>query len=295
MLVRMRGCLLALALGSAACGPSIPKHTGYPEGKTTPWTAAKEIVIDERMEGEAKGQLSYPERQRARWYVMELPYDGALGAVLTFDADNPEADVGMEILDSGFNVRAEGTNDDDEGRPKKIRSVKDMVKGKAYIHVYTLGKKDVLDFKLRVQLQPVLRQEPTVMFPNNVPNTPMLAAVPAADDAPRGKGRPKPPDGPKPPDPPKPPPEDTEVGSIRARVLEYIESGDKVKLTINKGSDNGVEKGWTGYVVDSATKRRLPGSDFTVGVVKPQECEGTAKISLTQAQANRSVVLKPAK
>jgi hypothetical protein len=293
MVVRMRGCLLALALVGAACGPTVPKHTGYPEGKTSPWTAAKEITLDERMEGEAKGSLNYAERQRARWYVVDLPYDGGLSAVVTFDADNPEADVGVEILDSGFNLRVEGTNDDDEGRPKKVRQVKDLYKGKVYLHVYTLGKKDSLDFKIRLQHSPIVREIPTHAFPHTVPNTPMLAAVPAVDDTPRRTGG-RPPPPPKPVDP-KPVVEDTEVGSVRARVLEYIESGDKVKLTINKGSDNGVEKGWTGYVVDSATKRRLPGSDFVVGVVKPQECEGTAKISLTQAQANRSVVLKPAK
>jgi hypothetical protein len=293
MLVRMRGWFLGLALAGTACGPSIPQHTGYPEGKTQPWTAAKEITLNDRLEGEGKGELNYANRARARWFSIDLPYDGELALVTTFDADNAGADIGVEILDEGFNVRAQGTNDDDEGRPKKVRSAKDLNKGKVYVHVYVLGKKDSLDFRVRAQLKPILRDVAPAGFPGNIPNTPMIAAVPATDDAPRRGGGKTPP---KPPEPkPVPVVEDTEVGSVKARVLEYSESGDRVKLTINRGSDNGIEKGWTGYVIDSATKRRLSGSDFTVNVVKPQECEGTAKISLSQAQAHRQVVLKPAK
>ena len=80
----------------------------------------------------------------------------------------------------------------------------------------------------------------------------------------------------------------------RATSSARVTSGG-VKITINKGSDQGIERGWSGYIVDKATKHQLSGSSFTVSGVKPNEAEATVKLSLTAVQNNRAVVVKPPK
>jgi hypothetical protein len=303
MLVRMRAwvfvarvVLVGGAAGalSAGCGSSIPKHTGYPEGKTSPWTSAKELTLDQRMEAQTRGDVNYANRHRARWYAVDLPSDGELTAVVTFDGDNPHTDLAVEIFDAGLNLRAEGRTDDDEGRPKKTRKVKDLAPGRAYVHVYTLNRTDSADFKVRLTFKPVYRPDPRKAFPNNVPSTPMLAAVPAVDDSPRRRGgRRRPPPPPDKPPPPKP--EEPEIGAVRATIVEFSESTRGVKIVINKGQNAGIEAGWRGYIVDKSTKRAMPNGSFQVGKVKPDEAEALVKVSLTAVQNNRLVVVKPPK
>ena len=82
---------------------------------------------------------------------------------------------------------------------------------------------------------------------------------------------------------------------VRGTIIEFSKSGSGVKITINKGGDAGVEEGWTGYVMNNATKRSLPKGSFKIKSVKSDESEGVTGLTLDQVQANRTVWLKPAK
>jgi hypothetical protein len=121
---------------------------------------------------------------------------------------------------------------------------------------------------------------------------PEIAAVPPADPAPRrtsgGSGKPRPdrtkPDGGDKPDKPV-------AGSVRGSIAEFGEEGGGVRIVINKGEDDGIEVGWTGYIVSKATKKKLPGSNFTVKTVRSAESEATVGVSADEVQANRTVIL----
>jgi hypothetical protein len=290
--------LLTLSLALAACGGSAPDHTGYPTNAKEPWARAKRISLDDNFEGKADGQVSYPKRDRAKWFLLKLPIEGGLNAKLTVDPVTPGADVGFEILDAGFNVIATGENEEEGGQMKKERKVREVPRGEAYIHVYTLGRSDEADFKLRIKFTPRTIADPTSAYPNTIPNTPELAAVPNKDWPEARVAVRKPnhvPD--KPTQPVKPPvvPVDTK-GSVRGSVVEFSDTGSGVKIIINKGSANGIDKEWTGEVLQKGTDRAIKSGFFKIRNVKNDECDAVVSgVSLDDIQNNRSVRLKPPK
>jgi hypothetical protein len=284
-----------------ACGGA-KTHSGYPEGEKEPWTSATKLKLTENGEASTTGAVSYPKRERAKWYVLELPSPGGIRAKLKMDAVSTGADVALEILDSGFNVLDGPTDDNDIGQEEKIRSVKDARAGRMYFHVYTLGRTDAAEFRLRVYYDPkptgdgttVVADEPSgdprASFPWTVPNLPPLPAVPAKDDAPT-KGR-RPPRA-EPQEEPTPVVVDEAAGAkVKANIIEFATQGSGVRILVNKGSDAGVEAGWTGYVVDKSG-RSLPKGAFKIKKSRNDESEGVVGLTLDQVQANRSVVLKP--
>lgn len=272
---------------AAACGPSIPAHTGYPSDAKAPWSKPRRIILNERNEATVDGKLDYPKRKRAEWLMVSLDAPGELKVVFNQDTTSPRADAEVEILDEGFNVLAQG--EDDEGEDKKTRVAK-VGAGKAYVHVYTRGKTDTLEYEMKVTFAGEGPAQADTNFPANVPNPPLLAAIPPVDDAP-GKKKPDRPRGDKPPKEEKPPKEVATAGSVRGRISEYSEEGGGVKITIDKGQDHGVDVGWKGYIVNKTTKKKLSGSDFTVKKASAGECEATVGKSVDEVQTNRSVVL----
>jgi hypothetical protein len=288
--------LCSSVLAAAACGPSIPSHKGYPVGEKAPWSKAKRIILDDQNKGDTDGTLDYPKRQRAAWYSVVLPTEGSLTVTMTQDplANKATTDVEVEVLDEGFNVVAKG--DDDEGETKKERVVAKARPGKSYIHVFTRGKLDRADYTIKVAFKPVVVDDPRLKFPYNVPMPEQLAAVPTQDDTPgkpkpRGNGKPR---DPKPRDP-KPDATDDGGGTGKkatARIAEYSEEGGSVRIVLNKGEDNGIVVGQKGYIMSTATKKKLPGSDFEVSTVRSAESEAKVNVSVDDVEKNRVVILK---
>ncbi len=297
-----------LVLGSIpflliACGGAAPSGTGYPEGESAPWDKASKLRLSDNGEASADGTLSFPERQRAKWYVVELPSPGTLTARLSLENRAPGTDVAMEILDAGYNVNVPGESDDDVGQAKKVRAYKDARAGKSYIHIYTLGRSDKAEYTLRLRFDPkpqtaaVAREEPAATdkssFPWTVPNLPALAQINPSDDTQLGKGRrvatPKPEVKPKPEEPPP------ETGPmVRARITEFSETGSGIKIVINKGSSANIEQGWEGYVVSG--NKPLPKSSLKVQAVRDNESDALVRgVTLDDIQKNPNVVVKPPK
>jgi hypothetical protein len=296
-----------VAVFLVACGGAPAVHSGYPEGQEEPWTSPEKLNLNDNLEASAEGTISFPERSRARWYVVELPAPGTVTARLNMEPRATGTDVGFEILDAGFNIKDEAEDDNDIGQERKVRTDATARAGRTYIHVFALGRGDKADYRLRLKYEPkpgVTRQEapsdptdPRATFPATVPNPPPLAAV--AAEAPKTvTRRPAPEPGSEPTRPTPDPPDpivDPSTPSVRAQIIEFSRSGSGVKILVNKGSDSGVEEGWTGYVVDNATKRSLKGGSFKIRAVRSDESEGVVNVTLDDVQRNRTVVLKPSK
>lgn len=300
--------ILAGALGivMGACGGSAPLHSGYPSGENEPWTSAENLRLRENGEAWTEGTISYPKRERAKWYVLDLPAPGKLVARLKMDPRTTGADVGIEILDAGYNIVVKGQNDDDLGQNEKLREVAEARAGKTYIHIFALSRQDVADYRLAIRWEPkptasgeVARAEPPdskSAFPATVPNLPPLPAVPEATP---GRHRVAQAEKPKEPEPVEKPvekePWDDGGPTVRGVITEFGTTSRGVRIVINKGSASGVDEGWVGYVVDAKTKRSLPKGSFTVKKTKDQESEGIVNLTLDQVQQNRTVVLKAPK
>ena len=285
----MRRPLVILFL--IGCGPKTIDHSGYPDGDTKPWAKPKSLKLDERYEAKVDGIASYPKKERARWYVVDLPADGKMTATITIEPRAPGADLGMEILDAGFNVASK--DGDDELQPKKERVADKLTGGKAYIHVYTLKRPDEADYTLRLRFAPSLNTTtpvtPTVAVADDIPNHPDLAQVSSADAKRRPGG------GTHTPTPPPPPPHVVAKG-VSAKIYEFGIKDGKVHIKIDKGQVDGVEAGWRGYVLSTKSGDKILGSDFTVQKVKESDCEASVLgITMDVAQQNRGVrLIKPA-
>jgi len=80
----------------------IPVHSGYKSEKAKPWTKAKTLNFDEKMEAKAEGDLHYGEMRRAKWYALEIPAMASSRSSsrrLPGEATNEDFDLAIEILD----------------------------------------------------------------------------------------------------------------------------------------------------------------------------------------------------
>jgi hypothetical protein len=285
--------ILTLSIVSlAACGGgggAAGAKNGYPEGEAAPWDKATKLNLNDSLEASSEGELSFPKDHRARWYLVELPAPGKLTARLSLEPTVKGSDVGMEILDAGFNVNVEGMNDDDLGQNKKAREYKDARQGKSYIHIYALGRNDAVGYTLRIHFDPkpqVAREAPVEVasadhstFPWTVPNLPALPQV-------KGGG------GGSGPPPPPPPPPDPNAGFnlVKATIVEFSDTGNGVRIIINKGQNASLDAGIEGDVL--AGGRPLQTGHFKLRGCHADECEAVVRATMDQIQANRNVVLK---
>jgi hypothetical protein len=77
-----------------ACGGA-KTHSGYPEGEKEPWSSPTKLKLTENGEASTEGNVSFPRRERAKWYALDLPAPGAIQAKLKMDALSTGADFGI--------------------------------------------------------------------------------------------------------------------------------------------------------------------------------------------------------
>jgi hypothetical protein len=87
----------------------------------------------------------------------------------------------------------------------------------------------------------------------------------------------------KPPEPPKP---------IRGEVLNANASGGKTTITINRGTTQGIDRGWRGRLLTPAGKV-FPSSDFVVKSVGTKTATAEVNLTTDQVDANKTVELLP--
>ncbi len=260
---------MAVAASVAACGgPKVPMHSGYKSDTSKPWKKAKPLVLDEKLEAKADGELSYGDYRRARWYSIDLPANGELTLKLDItppgDSVNEEFDLAMEVLDPGFRVISKSDLEEaDAGELAKTKTLLDLPAGKYLIHLYLQGRMDSADFELRVKFERTAPAEVKTTFPSEVEFVPPLALVPPKDDTPVTY---KPPPTvvrttvrrPRPTTPEKPPAE-----VLTGRITAVSVVNNKTQITIGLGTANNARDGMKGqlkgvgtFVLEGCTDRR---------------------------------------
>jgi hypothetical protein len=257
-----------------ACGGAdIPTHSGYKNDKVKPWKKPKLIPFDEKGEGKADGELDYADFRRARWYAVDLPSEGELEVSLEISpvTEDEEFDLAMEVLDPNFQVITKADLDEDDAHEiLKQRTLYDLTPGRYLIHLYLERRLDLADYDLKVKFLAQAKAFESD-FPAQVAFTPRLPVVPLLDDTPAdqiriakkpvikrtGKGR--------------KPRVDTPVETGRkvpARVINVAVSGGDALITIDRGTNQGVEDGMKGYVLN------VKGGSFTVTSCTERNCKG---------------------
>jgi hypothetical protein len=298
-------------------GASVPIHDGYRERWVAGWKKPSTLTLDEDLEAEADGELSYPKRQRARWYAVELPEDGKLEVQLRVerlgvtseeadlvDVDDP-FDVGMEVYNEDYKVLVRADRDEEDvGERNKSRTVDELRKGRYLIHLFVQRRLDEAEYTVRVKFNRA-SLEPETDFPKQVAFVDALAVIPAFDDAPAPASKPRcrgkrcgrsSTSKPKNTTPKNTTPAATTPveGVMKARivVVRGLSSGG-TEITLNRGSSQGVAAGWTGKVV-TKSGTALDGGSFTILSVKTTTSK--AKVSLSQdavKQSGRAVLKAP--
>ena len=307
--------LFAMSALFACGGPQVPDHDGYRSKWKKRWEKPKKLELDEDLEAEIDGELSYPKRKRVRWFMVELPEDGELkidlqssplGAAAEEDDEDAEDpfDVGFELYNASYKqlLRADQA-EDDAGDRKKTRTAYELLAGEYLIHVYLQRRIDEAEYTLRVKFQRG-SVEPQTNFPKEVAFIENLAVVPAIDDAP-------PPPKPKPKcrgrkckrkkkrtrkrdkENPEPAAEPA-TGSMKAKITVVRAQGSGgTEITLNRGSNHGVAKGWKGKLVTKKGKA-IPGGSFKIRSVKTNSSKAKVSVSADAVkQAGRARLEAP--
>jgi hypothetical protein len=284
---------LLVATLVACGGPDIPVHNGYP-AKAKPWRKAAILELDEQNQAEADATVSYPKRERAKWFAVDLPASGELDVDLTvtpIGTSQKGMDLAVEVLDEGFRVLTRADDEeDDAGDDEKHRTLYELAPGRLYLHVYTQARLDEADFTLAITFRPVASVSKTD-FPAKVAYVGQLPLVPSKDDAPapavvhhkcRGAGC-----GKKPPKPEAP-----VQKSLKARISAITTGGGGTQIKINRGESDGIAVGWKGQVV-TKDGTKVPGGGFSVSKVSSSESFATVKASSDAVTAAKYVRLRP--
>ena len=289
--------ILALA-SMAACTRNIPQASN--SGKDARYKGAKKIEL-ENGEGRTKGIVTYPGGDRVDWKYFEIPEEkkGSIKINLRHKPPRPGLDVAFDVYDQYF-ARVARAKPSSRGKRSKSLTVKNMEPGKYYIQVYAPRRIDAGSYrlKLRFKERKEVAEVDIAALADQIPEPPTLPAVPepivvdpeeakrleeeaaakkAEEDAAAAAAA---------ADAPKP---------VTARIVNVqAASGGSVIITLNKGKENGVERGWAGNILRGGRDgESLEGGDFKVIKVTSRESVGKVKLSVDQVKANKYARLSP--
>jgi hypothetical protein len=282
---------LAAAALVACGGPKVPMHSGYKTDTAKPWKKPKVLVLDEKSEAKADGELSYRDFRRARWYAIDLPSNGELSLKADItppgEAVNEDFDLAMEVLDPGFRVISKSDlEESDAGELAKTKTLVDLRPGRYLIHLYLQGRMDTAEYSLRVTFKRTAPAEIKTSFPSEVEFVPPLALVPPKDDTPANY---------RPPTtvvrstvvrrPNKPEPDKPKVQALTARITAIVIVENKTQITIGRGTANGASDGMKG---------QLKAISFTLTGCTENRCKALLGATPDQVRAaGDSVVITP--
>ena len=271
-----RALLLLTVL--AACGAQIPQHNGYKATTTKPWKKFKTLKFDDKGEGKADGDLSYPARHRADWYAVDLATASNLSLRVEItppgDAVNDDFDLGFEVLDPGNRpvLRKDLDEGDSQHDLNKTAELKDLAPGHYLIHLYLQGRLDTTEYTLHATIKAAASAEYKSDFPALVAFVGPLPMVPVTDDTPKNYHPPTTTPvvvvkshhpGPKPP--PLPPP----VTTVSARIIGVAVGSNGTTITVARGTASGAHDGQTGKV------NGVPNGSFTLANCNERACTAT--------------------
>lgn len=281
--------IVVMAALGACGGPQVPTHNGYKPKEAKPWKKPKTIKFDEKMEGKAEGDVSYPDMRRARWFQVNLPSNGQLSLQLEItppgDAVNDDFDLGMEVFDPAFKVISKSDLEDEDARElNKKKTLVDLAPGAYLIHIFLQGRMDSADFTLRTAFKPTAAAEAKTNFPAEVLFVPTLAMVPIQDDTPRNYKQPvvvvTRHTGPA---PKKKEPEPPPAATVSARIIGISVVSGGTAITIGRGTRGGAAQGMKGKIGGMAAA-------FTVGSCNDNTCTATVAATPDQIKASSGTV-----
>ncbi len=285
--------------GGSGCLRNIPQASH--SGKDARYKGAKKIELEDN-EGRAKGIVTYPGGDRVDWKYFEIP-EGEKGSVrirVKHTPPRPGLDVAFDVFDQYFE-RVGRAKPSRRGKRSKTVKLKSVEPGKYYIMIYAPKRMDAGSYRVRVRFRPKkeVAQVDLAALADQIPDPPTLPAVPEP-----------------------PPPEDPAVVAAReeeekkqaeeeaARQAEeeanapkpvtakivnvQVASGGSVIITLNRGKDDGVERGWSGALLQGGSDGSpLEGGDFKVIKVTSRESVGKVRLSVDRVKANKYARLSP--
>jgi len=293
--------VLLLLIVAACGGAQVPQHNGYKGGsKAKPWLKAKGLKFDDKSEAKAEGELSYAEKKRAAWYVVDLTSPGQLDLKLEIvppgEGTNEDFDLGFEVLDPGNRMiaRSDKNEGDDSGEIQKSKSLLDLEPGKYLVHLYLQGRMDSCDYVLRATFKG-MNTVGKSDFPSQVAFPQSLPQVPLQDDTPKSYKPPTPTvvvvkkTGPKTHSPPPPPKEEkpAPVAALNARIIGMQVMGGSTQITIGRGTSGGAAVGMKGKITG------VPTGSFSLAACNERTCTATVSATPDQIKGSGSVVLTP--
>lgn len=288
----------ALALGTgSACLVNIDQKAN--SGKDYRSKGAKTIELEDG-EGKARDIVTYPGGDRVDWKVFEIP-EGKKGVVnirLKNKPPRPGLDVAMNVYDQWGTRVARAKPRKTGKRTKRVKFSAEA--GTYYVQVYAPRRMDAGQYRLRVRFKEVkeVAQVDLVALADQIPDPPTLPAPvepvvktpeeikaeeeaaaeaqrkaeeEAAAAAAAAAAAPKPTNG---------------------KIVNFqMGGGGTVIITINRGKNVGVARGWSGQVLQGG--QPLSGGEFKVMRVTTNKSVGKVKLSLDVIRANRTVLLSP--
>lgn len=305
-----------VALLAGGCGGAVGQHEN--SGPDHRPDGADSVELEDG-EGSARDIVTYPGGDRVDWKKVELPEDfaGVLEARLLFKPPRDGLGVTFEVYDEGFERVA-------EGEPSGSRVVETKVRpafgGTYYVHIFAPERSDAADYMIALRTRDEDVRAEVDEEERRIPDPPALPAIPeeggtevaeqkggdsggqgSSSNSSGGGGSPSPDPDPKPDeddedeDDEDEDEEDSEKSEpLRARVVTYqVAPNGNVILTVNRGKNDGVERGWSAQMLMGSSGRPLRGGSFTITRVTSGEAIGEVKVSVDQIRANRQVKVMP--
>lgn len=274
-------------------------------GSDAKYKGAKEIRESDKNEWRAKGIVTYPGGDRVDWKFIQLP-EGKKGKIkikVRYKTPRPGLDVAFDVFDEYYH--RVGRAKPDKRGSKRSKTVKvDNAEGKYFVQIYAPRRGDAGQYSVEVEFKErrvIAQVDPQDIVENEIADPPTLPAVPEPPppEDPNAAGANEPPVPPVPvPDPnanqPDPDPEPAPAEPVKGKVnnIQKSSSGSLI-ITINKGKKHGIERGWTGTVLQGDSDDPIDGGDFKVIKVTSRECVAKVKMSYDQMSSNRYVLITP--
>lgn len=281
------------AIFVAGCLTNVPQNKN--SGKDQKYKGARKFKVEDGEGRSKRDVVTYPGGDRIDFWKFEVPEGkrGTLTVKVKFKPPRPGLDVAFRLYDQYFERLGHAKPTPDTGKRSKKIKVKNAEAGMTYyVQVYAPRRGDAGRYRIYARFKEnktEVATGPTVVV-EDLPDPPTLPAIPDVEPPPEPV--------PCPNDPTKmqpnceeaaPPP----VDPVSARVVKYQVSGSgALIITVDKGKNSGIAKGWVGKVVNSAGGT-VDGGEFKVTKVTSGESVGKVKLSVDQIKANRRVVLTP--
>jgi hypothetical protein len=282
--------LLALGMFALVSGCQRNVKQDKHSGKDAKYKGAKKIKLDEDNEGRSRRDVvTYPGGDRTDWLKFKLAgepdLEGTLRIKVKFQPPRPGLDLAFNVYDQYKHRIGRAKKSPESGKRTKTVKLKNARPGEYFVQIYAPRRTDAASYRVYVRYKEKEKEEVVAIIAGaeTIPEPPKLPAIPEPEE-------------PKDPvdEPPEDPVEPVPVAKpINARVVKYqLNSSGSLLVTLDKGKNAGVDKGWNGTILNRGGQP-LEGGEFKIIQVTSRESVCKVRLSVDQIKANRKVKLFP--